>query len=76
MLEMTTPARFEEAAENVREEDVAEAVVCGPDPERHRVAIKEYVDAGYDHVYVHQIGDEQDGFFEFYEREILPHFAD
>jgi hypothetical protein len=28
---MTTPAHFEEAAENVREEDVAEAVVCGPD---------------------------------------------
>lgn len=75
MLEMTTPARFEEAAENVREEDVAEAVVCGPDPERHRAAIQEYADAGYDHVYVHQIGDDQEGFFGFYEREILPHFA-
>jgi coenzyme F420-dependent glucose-6-phosphate dehydrogenase len=74
MLEMTIPARFEEAAENVREEDVAEAVVCGPDPERHRAAIQEYVDAGYDHVYVHQIGDDQEGFFNFYEREILPHF--
>jgi coenzyme F420-dependent glucose-6-phosphate dehydrogenase len=74
MLEMTIPARFEEAAENVREEDVAEAVVCGPDPERHRAAIQEYVDAGYDHVYVHQIGDDQDGFFEFYEREVLPQF--
>jgi coenzyme F420-dependent glucose-6-phosphate dehydrogenase len=75
MLEMTIPARFEEAAENVREEDVAEAVICGPDPERHRAAIQEYVDAGYDHVYVHQVGDDQEGFFDFYEREILPHFA-
>jgi G6PDH family F420-dependent oxidoreductase len=76
MLEMTIPARFEEAAENVREEDVADAVVCGPDPERHRAAIQEYVDAGYDHVYVHQVGDDQEGFFDFYEREILPNFAD
>jgi hypothetical protein len=76
MLEMTIPARFEEAAENVREEDVAETVVCGPDPERHRAAIQEYVDAGYDHVYVHQIGDDQEGFFKFYEREVLPGFAD
>ena len=75
MLEMTTPERFEEAAENVREEDVAEAVVCGPAPERHRAAIQEYVDAGYDHVYVHQIGDDQEGLFDFYEREILPHFG-
>jgi G6PDH family F420-dependent oxidoreductase len=75
-FELPLPAHFEDAAENVREEDVAEAVVCGPDPERHRAAIQEYVDAGYDHIYVHQVGDEQDGFFEFYEREILPHFAD
>lgn len=75
MLEMTIPAHFEEAAENVREEDVADAVVCGPDPERHRAAIQEYLDAGYDHVYVHQVGADQEGFFDFYEREILPHFA-
>jgi coenzyme F420-dependent glucose-6-phosphate dehydrogenase len=76
MLEMTTPERFEEAAENVREDDVAEAVVCGPDPERHRAAIQEYVDAGYERVYVHQVGEDQAGFFDFYEREILPHFDD
>jgi G6PDH family F420-dependent oxidoreductase len=76
MLEMTTPERFEEAAGNVREDDVAEAVVCGPDPDRHRAAIQEYVDAGYERVYVHQIGDDQEGFFDFYEREVLPHFDD
>ncbi len=75
MLELTTPERFEEAAENVREEDVAESVICGPDPEAHRAAIQEYLDAGYDHVYVHQVGDDQEGFFDFYEREILPRFS-
>lgn len=26
----------------------------------------------YDHVYVHQIGPEQEGFFDFYERSVLP----
>ena len=31
--------------------------------------------AGYDHVYVHQVGPEQEGMLRFYEREILPHFA-
>jgi len=35
-------------------------------------AIREYVEAGYDHVYVHQAGPDQDGFFDFYEREVLP----
>ena len=56
------------------EHDIAENIVCGPDPERHRTAIQEYVDAGYDHVYVHQVGPDQDGFFDFYEREVLPSF--
>lgn len=74
-LELPLPAHFEEAAEVLKEEDIGESVVCGPDPERHRVAIQEYVDAGYDHVYVHQIGPDQEGFFELYEREVLPGFS-
>jgi coenzyme F420-dependent glucose-6-phosphate dehydrogenase len=73
-LELPLPAHFEEATEVLSEEDIAESVVCGPDPERHGAAIQEYVDAGYDHVYVHQIGPDQDGFFAFYEREVLPRF--
>jgi len=44
-------------------DEIAESVVCGPDAERRRAAIQEYVDAGYDHVYVHQIGRDQEGFF-------------
>lgn len=54
---------------------VAESVVCGPDSERHLTAIREYVGAGYDHVYVHQVGPDQEGFFDFYEREILSELA-
>jgi coenzyme F420-dependent glucose-6-phosphate dehydrogenase len=71
-LELPLPSHFEEAAERIREEDVAESVVCGPDPERHVAAIREYVDAGYDHVYVHQVGPDQEGFLDFFEREVLP----
>jgi len=70
--ELPTPAHFEQAAKMVCEEDVAQAIICGPDPERHIAGIKEFVGAGYDHVYVHQIGPDQEGFFRFYEREILP----
>ncbi len=46
--------------------------MCGPDPERHISKLGEYLDAGYDHVWVHQIGPDQEGFFRFYEREVLP----
>jgi G6PDH family F420-dependent oxidoreductase len=70
--ELPLPAHFEQAAKTVRPEDVAELVVCGPDPERHRAKIREYADAGFDHVYVHQVGPDQEGFFRFYADEILP----
>jgi len=70
--ELPTPAHFEQAAKMVREEDVAQTIICGPDGARHIAGIKEFVDAGYDHVYVHQIGPDQEGFFRFYESEVLP----
>ncbi|HEY6551386.1 MAG TPA: TIGR03557 family F420-dependent LLM class oxidoreductase [Solirubrobacterales bacterium] len=71
-LELPLPSHFKEAAELVSEEEIGESIVCGPDPERHLEAIREYIDAGYDHVYVHQVGPDQDGFFDFYERSVLP----
>ncbi len=72
--ELPLPSHFEEAVATVREEDVAEMIICGPDPQRHIQAIRQYVDAGFDHVYVHQVGPDQEGFFKFYQREILPEF--
>jgi len=72
--ELPLPRHFEQAAATVREEDVAKTVACGPDPERHRSSIEKYVEAGFDHIAVHQIGPDQEGFFRFYEREILPGF--
>src|SRR5918912_1895878 len=72
--ELPLPRHFEQAVKTVREEDVAQAVVCGPDPERHRQAIRQFLDAGIDRVYVHQVGSDQAGFFRFYAREILPAF--
>jgi G6PDH family F420-dependent oxidoreductase len=70
--ELPLPAHFEQAARMVRDDDIADAVVCGPDPERHVAAIREHVEGGFDHVWVHQIGPDQEGFFRFYEREVLP----
>jgi hypothetical protein len=54
---------------------IAKQVVCGPDIDRHLEAIQKYVDAGYDHVYVHQVGPDQEGFIEAYARDVLPRFS-
>jgi hypothetical protein len=53
---------------------VAEIVACGPDLERHAEAIGRYADAGFDELYVQQVGDVQERFFEVYASEILPRF--
>lgn len=68
--ELALPSHFEAAAAHVTEEMVAEIVPCGPDPERHVAAIRHYLDAGFDEVYVNQIGSDQEGFFDFYAREL------
>jgi coenzyme F420-dependent glucose-6-phosphate dehydrogenase len=72
--ELPLPRHFQQASETVREEDVAKSVVCGPDANAHRQAIQEFLDIGIEHVYVHQVGPDQAGFFNFYHREVLSHF--
>ncbi|MFI0241087.1 TIGR03557 family F420-dependent LLM class oxidoreductase [Streptomyces sp. NPDC016845] len=69
---LPTPAHFEQASELVTEEMIADAVVCGDDRDAHLGAVKEFADAGFDEVYVNQIGPDQQGFFDFYRAEILP----
>jgi hypothetical protein len=66
------PAHFEQAAQLVTEERIAESIACGPDPEVHLDFVRRYVAAGYDHVFLHQVGPDQDGFISFCERELLP----
>jgi G6PDH family F420-dependent oxidoreductase len=73
--ELPLPRHFEQAATMVSADDVAATVVCGPDPDRHREAIEAFARAGFDHVYVHQVGSDQAGFMRFYEEQILPHVA-
>jgi coenzyme F420-dependent glucose-6-phosphate dehydrogenase len=70
--DLPTPDHFDQVIKLIKEEDVAEKVVCGPDKDRHLEEINKMVEAGFDHVYIHQIGPDQESFLKFYEQEILP----
>jgi coenzyme F420-dependent glucose-6-phosphate dehydrogenase len=70
--ELPLPRHFEQAAGMLTEDVVAQRVVCGPDSRRHIEEINKFAQTGYDHVYIHQAGPEQEGFFRFYERDVLP----
>lgn len=72
---LPSPRHFEQATRLVTEQHIASSLPCGPDPDEHAAAIQAYVDAGFDEIYVGQIGPGHDGFIDFYEREILPRFS-
>jgi G6PDH family F420-dependent oxidoreductase len=69
--ELPNPINFEAATAFVREEDVAELIPCGADPERHVAAIKRWTDAGFDHVAIVSVGD-PNRFFRAWETELRP----
>jgi G6PDH family F420-dependent oxidoreductase len=70
--ELALPLHYEQATENVTPEQIAEAIPCGPDPERWLEDIRAYEQTGFTHVYFHQIGRDQEGFLRFWREELQP----
>ncbi len=70
--ELATPMLFEQADELVTEDRAVGSVPCGPDPEAHAASLQAYISAGYDQIYVQQIGPDQEQFLAFYRDEVLP----
>ena len=69
---LPAPRHFELVSDVVTADAVAASFPCGPDVERHVAAVQAYVDAGFDEIYVSQMGQDTKGFFAFYEKEVLP----
>ena len=70
--ELPSVKAFEAVSQYVTEDDVAEQISCGPDPEVHLKAIRAFVEAGFSHIVLVGIGDDQEGFIEFFEKELRP----
>jgi len=74
--DLPTWSHFEEAAGMVSEDDATASVPCGPDIGPVLESVRRFLDAGYDHLYFHQIGPDQDGFFGFWTDELQPALAE
>jgi len=66
---LPTPEHFQQAASLVEPDAMVTPV--GPDVSAHVQALRKFVDAGYDELYVQQIGPDQDAFFDFYGSKVL-----
>jgi G6PDH family F420-dependent oxidoreductase len=70
--ELPTPAHFEQASSMLSEDDAAGSFPCGPDPEVHAESLRGFLEAGFDELYVQQIGKDQEPFLRFYRDEVIP----
>jgi G6PDH family F420-dependent oxidoreductase len=68
--DLRTMLDFEQAVELVTPEIIAAKVPCGPHPEPVIEKVLEARSAGVGQLYFHQIGDDQEGFVTFWEKEI------
>jgi coenzyme F420-dependent glucose-6-phosphate dehydrogenase len=70
-VELAEPEHFESVAELITADQVAEKVVCGPDAGAIASQVRAFVDAGFDHVFLHQVGPRQEEFLSFAKDELL-----
>lgn len=70
--DLPTWTHFEQACALVTPEHIRDAMPCGPNPDRVIETIRTYERAGYDHLHVHQVGPDQEGFMRFWTRDVMP----
>jgi coenzyme F420-dependent glucose-6-phosphate dehydrogenase len=63
--ELALPRDFEAVAELVREEDLEGSTIFGDDPGLWREKIDAYEQAGFTHVALHNVSEDQKGFIDF-----------
>jgi G6PDH family F420-dependent oxidoreductase len=73
--ELAVPRHFEQAADLVTPEQIAEKIPCGPDPATHLEVIGKYVDAGFDETHIGQVGSDQQGFLDFWASQLAPELS-
>lgn len=70
--ELRTPTHFEQAVKIVSEQDLPEGIVLGSEVDQYLQGIEKFKQAGFDRVYLHHIGPDQEDFFRFFEDELGP----
>jgi coenzyme F420-dependent glucose-6-phosphate dehydrogenase len=70
--DIRNPADFEQMAKLVRPEDFEGRMLISSDLEQHRAEIQKFLDLGFDQIYLHNVGRNQEEWIEAFGREVLP----
>jgi alkanesulfonate monooxygenase SsuD/methylene tetrahydromethanopterin reductase-like flavin-dependent oxidoreductase (luciferase family) len=71
--DIRNPEDFEAMAKFVSIDNFKNRVLISPDLDQHRAHIQHYLDLGFNEVYVHNVGRNQEAFVEAYGKHVIPH---
>ena len=74
LAELARPEHFEAIAEGARRDAMHDTVVCATGVEPIVRAIDRFVGSGFDTIYVHQIGPDQQRLADLARAELIPHY--
>jgi G6PDH family F420-dependent oxidoreductase len=70
--DLPTWTHFEQATSMLTLDQTVGSTPCGPDVGPVVELVDSFVSAGYDHLYFHQVGEDWDGFLDFWRAELEP----
>jgi probable non-F420 flavinoid oxidoreductase len=66
------PEQFDAVSKHVRPEDVRQSVLVSADLARHAADLRALAELGFDGLYLHHVGQEQDRFIDTFAAKVLP----
>jgi len=70
--DIRNPEDFAAMASLVRPEHYRDRMLISPDLEEHRAHLQRYADLGFDEIYVHNVGRNQEEFIQAYGAHVIP----
>jgi G6PDH family F420-dependent oxidoreductase len=70
--DIRSPEDFAAMAKLLRPEDFAGRVLISPDLDEHRAHLQSFLDLGFNKIYVHNVGRNQEAFFQAFGKHVLP----
>ena len=74
--DLHTVEQFDIAAEHVSPDAVRDTVLVSADPGRHVEVLRELASLGFDEIYLHHVGREQERFIDAFGEHVLPELRD
>ncbi len=70
--DIRNPEDFEAMAKLVRPENYKNRVLISPDPAEHAAHLQHFIDLGFDEIYIHNVGRNQEEFIRVYGQQVVP----